>query len=60
MIEITENEASSLKDFIECYLIQSIRHDEEVDSLLYLLNLLRIYERIGGFDDYSDYEPYHK
>lgn len=60
MIEITENEASSLKDFIECYFIDSIRNDEEVDSLLYLFNILRIYERIGGFDDYSDYEPYHK
>jgi hypothetical protein len=59
MYEITKSEASSLKDFIECYLIDSIRTDPEMDSLLYLYNILNVFERIGGFEMY-DYEPYNK
>lgn len=62
MIEITENEASSLRDFIRFYLIESIRNDSDVDSLLYIWNILSFYERTGGFkeDGYIDYEPYNK
>ena len=60
MIEITENEASSLKDFIGYYFLDSIRHDPDIDSLLYVFNILKIYERIGGFKEFSDYEPYNK
>lgn len=54
---ITENEASSLRDFIGYYFIQSIRDDEEVDSLLYVYNILSIYKKLGGLEEYSDYEP---
>ncbi len=62
MIEITENEASSLRDFIRFYLIESIRNDSDVDSLLYIWNILSFYERTGGLkeDGYIDYEPYNK
>lgn len=62
MIEITENEASSLRDFIRFYLIESIRNDSDIDSLLYIWNILSFYERTGGFkeDGYIDYEPYNK
>ena len=60
MYEITKNEASSLKDFIEYNFLDSIRKDTEVDSLLYVYNILRIFERIGGFDMFSDYEPDNK
>lgn len=62
MIEITENEASSLRDFIRFYLVESIRNDSDVDSLLYIWNILSFYERTGGFkeDGYIDYEPYNK
>lgn len=54
-LKLTESEASSLKDYIETYLIQSIKDDEEVDSLLYVRNIISIYERLGGFDQYADY-----
>ncbi len=60
MFEITENEASSLQDFIEFYFLDSIRNDTDVDSLLYVYNILKVYERIGGFNQFADYEPYNK
>ncbi|MBQ6631029.1 MAG: hypothetical protein IJH55_02705 [Romboutsia sp.] len=58
--EITENEASSLKDFIEYNFLDSIRNDPDTDSLLYVWNILRVYDRIGGFESFIDYEPYNK
>lgn len=61
MFEITRGEAESLKDFIRYNLLSSIRDDPELDSLLYLWNLLSVYERLGGLkEDYCDYEPYNK
>jgi hypothetical protein len=53
---ISDSEASSLKEFIEFYFIESIRNDEEVDSLLYIYNILNIYKRLGGMEQYVDYE----
>ena len=62
MVEIFDNEASSLRDFIRFYFIESIRNDPDVDSLLYIWNILSFYERTGGFteDGYIDYEPHNK
>lgn len=62
MMEISNSEASSLRDFIRFYLIESIRSDKDMDSLLYLWNILHFYERTGGFkeDGYVDYEPDNK
>lgn len=57
MYNISNSEASSLKEFIEYNFIQSIRDDLEVDSLLYVYNVLKVYEKLGGFDNYADYEP---
>ena len=61
MYSITEKEATSLKDFIRYNFIKSIREDEEVDSLLYIRNIINIYDRLGGLkEDYDDYEPSNK
>lgn len=60
MFEITKSEASSIKDFIEYYFLDSVKKDDEVDSLLYVYNILNVYERLGGFEAYADYEPYNK
>ena len=58
MYNISKGEADSLKDFIRYYFVQSIRNDEEVDSLLYIYNILKVYGRLGGLkEDYDDYEP---
>lgn len=56
MIQITDNEASSLRDFIEFNFIQSIRDDVDVDSLLYVYNILNIYKKCGGLNSYADYK----
>ena len=55
ILQMTASEAASLKEYIENYLIQSIRDDEDVDSLLYVRNIINIFERLGGFDCYADY-----
>lgn len=54
-LNLTKSEATSLKEYIGTYLIQSIRDDEDVDSLLYVRNIINIFERLGGFDCYADY-----
>lgn len=61
-MEISNSEASSLREFIRFYLIDSIREDRDMDSLLYLWNILHFYEKTGGFkeDGYVDYEPDNK
>lgn len=57
MYNISKGEADSLKDFIRYYFLQSIRNDEEVDSLLYIYNVLKVYDKLGGLkEDYNDYE----
>ncbi len=54
-LKLTDSEAASLKEYIEDYLIQSIRDDEDLDSLLYVRNIISIFERLGGLDCYADY-----
>ena len=57
---ISDNEAISLQEFIEYNLVTSIKYDEEDTSLLYIYNILKVFERIGGFDQFADYEPDNK
>lgn len=57
MLKLTKAEEDSLKDYIEYYFIESIRHDEEVDSLLYVYNILNIYRKLGGLEQFNDYGP---
>ena len=56
MIEITSSEAASLRDFIEFNLIDVIRNDEDIDSLLWVYNMLNVYRKCGGLKEYDDYE----
>ena len=56
MIKITSNEATSLRDFIEFNLIDAIRNDVEIDSLLWVYNILNVYRKCGGLKEYDDYE----
>ena len=57
MLKLTKAEEDSLKDYIEYHFIESIRQDEEIDSLLYVYNILNIYRKLGGLEQFSDYEP---
>ena len=56
MVKITSNEAASLRDFIELNLIDAIRNDVEIDSLLWVYNILNVYRKCGGLKEYDDYE----
>lgn len=56
MIEITSSEATSLRDFIEFNLLDVIRNDEDIDSLLWVYNILNVYRKCGGLKEYNDYE----
>lgn len=48
MVEITNSEAESLADFLDLHLIQVIRDDIDIDSMEWLCNLCRIYEKCNG------------
>lgn len=45
MIEITNDEASSLRDFIEYTLLDLIRNDTDVDDMDYVYNIVNIWKR---------------
>lgn len=56
MVKITSSEATSLRDFIEFNLLDAIRNDVEIDSLLWVYNILNVYRKCGGLKEYDDYE----
>lgn len=47
-IKLTPDEAESLADFLEGYLIQVIRDDTEVDNMTWLCNLCSVYRKCKG------------
>ena len=56
MITITESEAKSLVDFIDSSLFETIRNDIDIDSVMWLYNILNVYKKCGGLKQFSDYE----
>ena len=56
MVEITDNEASSLLDFLDTGFIQYIKDDTDVDSMLWLDNMMSIWRKCGGRNRFSDGE----
>lgn len=55
-ITLTENEAISLNCFIRDNFIESIKNNPDIDSLLYIYNIMSIYEKCGGLHEWSDYD----
>lgn len=45
MIEITKEEAESLLDFIEVSFFDTIRNDEDVDNLEWVINIMSVYQK---------------
>lgn len=45
-IEITENEAESLLDFIEVDFLEALRNDSYIDNFNYVCNICGIYKQI--------------
>jgi len=46
MVEITNEQASSLLDFIEFNFIDSIRNDQDCDNMGYICNICEIYKKL--------------
>ena len=53
-VELTESEAESLLDYLELNLIPDIKENPDTDSMLWLSNMMRIWEKCGGRKGYAD------
>lgn len=56
MIELTANEAESLQKFLELNFIQIIRDNPDIDSMLWVDNMMSIWRKCGGRKWYADGE----
>lgn len=52
-MEITKLEASSLCDFIEMNIFESLRNDPDADNIAYLVNLMNVFQRAAEFSGYK-------
>ena len=50
---LTKQEAYAVADFIDANLIQAIRNDVDIDSMLWLRNLIKAYEKLAKFGGYD-------
>ena len=51
MIELTKNQCRSLAEFIDCYLLNAIREDEDVDNLAWIWDIVsawKIFDRVAN------------
>ena len=53
MSDLTKQEAYAVAEFIDMNLIQTIRNDEDIDSMLWLRNLVKAYEKLAKFGNYD-------
>lgn len=51
-LNITKNEAYAIANHIDTTLIQSIRDDTEIDSLMWLRNMIHGYEKLCEYSGY--------
>lgn len=56
MIELTQGEAESLLDYLELNFIKDIKDDPDVDSMLWVDNIMSIWRKCGGRKEYADGE----
>ena len=54
MIDLTKDEAYAVAEFIDTSLLTYIREDEDVDSMLWLRNIVYAFEKLRK---YGGYEP---
>ena len=55
-VELTKGQCESLVDFIECNLISSIRADEYLDNLQYVINICDAYKTFKYVCDFKGVE----
>ena len=53
-IKLTKDEAESLLDYLEINLIQNIKDNPDVDSMVWLDNIMSIWRKCGGRNNYTN------
>lgn len=59
-LNLTKNEAFAIADHIDATLIQLIRDDTEIDSMMWLRNMIHGYEKLceySGYKGMTEIEP---
>lgn len=59
MVELTDCEATSLCDYLETFFIQNVKDDPDVDSMVWMDNMMSIWRKCGGRKNYYDGETDH-
>ena len=54
MVELTASEAESLADYLDTFFIQNIRDNIDIDSMLWMDNIMSIWRKCGGRKQYGD------
>lgn len=54
MVELTNDEAESLAEHLEFYLIQNIRDDVDFDNINCLCNLVHVYDKCKAVEGEED------
>jgi len=60
MVELTASEAESLADYLDTFFIPNIRDSIDLDSMLWLDNMMSIWRKCGGREQYGDAEDGEK
>lgn len=55
-ITLTDWEVGFVRYLLDVCFLETIREDTEIDSLLWVYNAMQLYKKVGGLDQYSDYE----
>ena len=55
-VELTNGEAESLLDYLELNFINCIKDNPDIDSMLWLDNMMSIWRKCGGRSQYGDAE----
>jgi hypothetical protein len=53
-VVLTEGEAASLLNYLELSFIQYVKDNPDIDSMLWMDNMLTIWRKCGGRKQYAD------
>lgn len=55
-ITLTDWEVDFVRSLLDDCFLEMIREDTEIDSMLWVYNAMQLYKKVGGLDQYDDYE----
>ena len=55
-ITLTDWEVGFVRSLLDDCFLEMIREDTEIDSMLWVYNAMQLYKKVGGLDQYDDYE----